>query len=242
MLNHTPQLQKSSKGFNLIEMAIVLLIISALLGGLLVSIGSTREINNRNAAETTMEDISEALYGFAQATGRLPCPATPTSAGVEDPVGGGNCARDYGFVPAATLGLSGPVNGDSLLMDDWLNPYRYSVSSALGNSYTTANFGGLTIAQLANSADLRVCSAPDCATVLANNLPAVIISLGANWASFTSAEEVENSGERTVSGYRLPDDTDFVSTGYNETLFDDLLNWVSPNILVSRLIAAGQRP
>ncbi|MFT6058124.1 MAG: hypothetical protein ACJAS2_002417 [Pseudohongiellaceae bacterium] len=77
---------------------------------------------------------------------------------------------------------------------------------------------------------------------MANDLPAVVLSLGADWASFSSTDEVENSGELLVSGYRMNNDNIFVSTGYIEDSFDDILNWVSPSILISRLIAAGRLP
>lgn len=241
MLKPNLLFKKTSKGFSLIEMAIVLLIVSTLLGGLLVSISTTREVGNRNSSKATIDGIVEALYGFAQATGRLPCPATATSDGVEVcPVAAPASGR-HGFVPSATLGLSGPLNSDNLLMDDWLGAYRYSVSTVFTNNFTT-NISARDIGQLINDADLQVCDVPACTNVLGDNLPAVVLSLGANWSAFTSTNEVENSGEVTTSGYRMPNDTTFVSTGYIEDSFDDILGWVSPSILISRLVAAGQLP
>lgn len=242
MLTQERLFKSSESGFSLIEMAIVLLIVSTMVGGLLISLSSTREISDRNSAETTLDEITEALYGFVQASGRLPCPATVTSNGIESPVGGGVCTLANGFVPTATLGLNGALNSDNLLMDSWLNAYRYSVSRAQANAYTSANLGGLTSGQLLGGADLRVCDVAVCTNVLADDLPAVVLSLGKNWAGFSSANEVENSGEATVSGYRMNNDNNFVSTGYVEESFDDILNWISPSILVSRLIAAGRLP
>lgn len=235
MLKRSDFSTRTSQGFSLIEMAIVLLIVSALLGGLLISIGTTREINNRNAAEADIAEIVEALYGFAQATGRLPCPATAASNGVEV------CPTAHGFVPSATLGLSGRLNADNLLIDDWLGAYRYSVSTVLANAFTT-NMSTRPINQLITGADLQICDVPACTNVLADNLPAVVLSLGKNWADFNSTNEVENSGEATVSGYRMPTDTTFISTGYIEDSFDDIISWVSPSVLISRLVAAGQLP
>ncbi|MFT4888059.1 MAG: prepilin-type N-terminal cleavage/methylation domain-containing protein [Pseudohongiellaceae bacterium] len=242
MLTQKRLFKPNGSGFSLIEMAIVLLIVSTMLGGLLMSLSTTREISSRNSTEATLDEIAEALYGFAQASGRLPCPATAGSNGLEAPAGGGNCTRANGFVPSATLGLKGPLNNDNLLMDSWLSAYRYSVSTALGNAYTSTNFGGRTVGELVNGADLQVCDEPACTNLLANDLPAVVLSLGADWASFSSTDEVENSGELLVSGYRMNNDNIFVSTGYIEDSFDDILNWVSPSILISRLIAAGRLP
>lgn len=228
-------------GFSLIETAIVMVIIGALLGGLLVSLSSTQEINFRSDAENQVDEILEALYGFAQANGRLPCPATATSNGAEAPAGGGACTEQYGFVPSATLGLSGAVNTDTLLVDPWLSPYRYNVTTANGNAFTTA--GGMRATGMAALApDLRVCTDAACGTVVASNLPAVVLSLGADWANFSGAEEVENSGETTRAGYRHANNTDFAVSTYVEDTYDDILVWMSANILYTRMISAGQLP
>ncbi len=228
-------------GFSLIEMAIVMVIVGALLGGLLVSLSSTQEINDRDDATDQVNEILEALYGFAQANGRLPCPATAASGGMEVPAGGGNCAQEYGFVPSATLGLSGTTNNDYLLVDPWLSPYRYNVTAANGNAFTTA--GGMQTAGIAALApDFRVCTDAACGTVLASALPAVVLSLGPDWENFSSADEVENSGEVTINGYRQANNADFVSATYIVDEFDDTIRWMSPNILYARLISAGQLP
>lgn len=224
-------------------MAIVLVIVSTLLGGLLISLSQTQEMNNRRNAEAKLDDIVEALYGYAQATGRLPCPATPTSNGAEVPVGGGACTEEHGLVPSATLGLSGALDINGLLMDKWLGAYRYSVSDSNGDAFTTSNgIRGVGIAAMAPT--FRVCDAAACGTVIADAVPVVIMSLGADWVDFTGADvdETENSGERTLNGYRLPNDDDFVQSAYIEDTFDDLVTWISPGILFTRMIAAGQLP
>ncbi len=119
---------KRSYGFSLVEMAIVLVIIGLLAGGILLPISeqlqNTRLIDNKNQMET----IKEALIGFAVANGRLPCPATATSDGLEAPQGGGRCTATHGFIPYQSLGLSGQFNEDSLYADPWNNPYGYSVT------------------------------------------------------------------------------------------------------------------
>jgi len=236
-------------GFSLLEMAVVLLIVSALLGGLLVSLSTTRDLNDRNEAENQLDVIVEALYGFAQAQGRLPCPATDTSNGAEAPLGGGACTLGggipvaSGFVPASTLGISGPTNSDGLLIDPWNNPYRYSVTEANGNAFTTTNsMRTVGIATLAP--DLRVCDSAACTNTVASAVPVVVLSMGPDWGDFTGADAdaTENAGERTVAGYRHGNDRDFVSSGYIEDVFDDVITWISPNILYTRMISAGQLP
>jgi hypothetical protein len=74
--------------------------------------------------------------------------------------------------------------------------------------------------------------------------------MGKNWATFTSADELGNAGEggASVGGgpsgitYRIANNLDFVSAGYSEVNFDDSLTWISPNILYTKMIAAGQLP
>jgi prepilin-type N-terminal cleavage/methylation domain-containing protein len=242
-------------GFTLVEMAIVMVIVGLMLGGLMMSLSQTTENTRRNDAQTQLAEIVEALYGYAQANGRLPCPATPASTGAEaqTPPGSGVCTRQHGFVPSATLGLKGAVNADGLLLDPWNNPFRYSVTTANSlpspypNAFTTTNrMKTATMAVLAP--DLRICRQAACTNIISSTIPAVILSMGKNWASFTSADERANAGETTVTGgptgavYRIANNNDFVSTSYNETTFDDLITWISPNILYTKMIAAGKLP
>ncbi len=234
-------------GFTLVEMAIVMVIISLMLSGLMMSLSQTTENTRRSDVQAQLAEITEALYGYAQANGRLPCPAIPTSNGTELPVGGGACALQHGFVPSATLGLRGTVNADGLLLDPWNNPLRYTVTTANSNAFTTTNrMQTLTMAAL--TPDLRICREAACSNVIANTIPVVILSMGKNWPDFTSADEVANAGETTAGGgpsgtvYRIASNRDFVSAGYNETAFDDLITWISPHILYARMITAGKLP
>jgi len=229
-----------SSGFSILEMAIVMVIVGTLLGGLLVSFSSVEERNRRTDAKNTLEEIKEALYGFAQINGRLPCPAIPASTGTASPVIAGACAQQHGFVPWATLGLSGAINGDNLLIDGWLSPYRYSITTANAAAFTNQISAVTPLANLAP--DLQICDSAACGTILINSAPAVIYSLGADWDTFTSVDEVENSGEITTAGYRMANDLQFVSTGYIEDAFDDIIIWISPSILYTKMIAAGQLP
>jgi type II secretory pathway pseudopilin PulG len=237
-------------GFSLIETAIVLLIVSLALGGLVVTLGQSAENSRRAEAQLQIRRIEEALIGYAQSTGRLPCPSSTTSRGAEDPIGGGNCAQWHGLIPAQTLGLSGPTNADGFLLDPWGNPYRYSVASlntpASGRAFTSNTGLSWTFSNnnpLAASADLlRICPDSVCATPLADGIPAMVLSMGSNWATFTSAQEVTNAGGVTIGAYRFSANNTFVSMPFSDQQFDDIIVWVSPNILYSRLINSGLLP
>jgi len=83
--------------------------------------------------------------------------------------------------------------------------------------------------------------------------PFVLLSMGKNWNQAAPAgDELENSGSTEVTGtsgtkYLLKNvaagETTFVRRreGFGDD-FDDVVRWVSPNILYSRMIQAGQLP
>ncbi|MDH3387030.1 MAG: type II secretion system GspH family protein, partial [Gammaproteobacteria bacterium] len=118
---------RNQHGFTLVEIAIVLLIVTILLGYTVAMFPRQQELKQYRAADQEMDRILDAIIGFAQVNGRLPCPAIPASAGVES-YGAPDCTDYGGFVPINTLGLTGRVNEDTLLLDPWGNPYRYYVT------------------------------------------------------------------------------------------------------------------
>ncbi|MDV7391433.1 type II secretion system protein, partial [Arthrospira platensis SPKY1] len=78
-----------SRGFTLVELAMVLVILALLGSALLVPLGSRIEARDRQLSLDRLHDIQHALIGFALIHGRLPCPsseADPTSPlyGLED--------------------------------------------------------------------------------------------------------------------------------------------------------------
>ncbi len=108
-------------GFTLVEIAVVMVVIALLLGGLLVPLSAQVELRRTSDTQKYLDEIRETLIGFAVSNGRLPCPATAVSAGVESPSGGGACTNNYnGFVPAATLGLA-VVDDQGFAIDPWGN-------------------------------------------------------------------------------------------------------------------------
>jgi prepilin-type N-terminal cleavage/methylation domain-containing protein len=242
-------------GFTLVEMAIVMVIVGLMLSGLMMSLSQTTENTRRSDAKAQLSEVEEALYGYAQANGRMPCPAIPNPTapalpGAESPMGGGFCTRQHGFVPSATLGVKGAVNADGLLLDPWGNPLRYSVTSTLGTWDFTTTGRMKTVGIGSLHPDLKACKDAACANVIVDKIPAVVLSMGKNWATFSSADELGNAGEggTSVGGgpsgitYRIANNLNFVSADYSEVNFDDTLTWISPNILYTRMIAAGQLP
>ena len=144
-------------GFSLVELAIVLLIVALLIGGMLVPLSAQRDIQNINDTQRQLASINEALLGFAADQRRLPCPAIPNTTGIENPVGGGACTNNFdGFLPAITLGLSS-TDAQGYAIDAWGNRIRYSVTNVNTNAFTTS--GGMQTAwSVGLTPDLRVCN------------------------------------------------------------------------------------
>jgi len=141
-------MELGQKGFTLVEIAIVLLIVAVLLGYTVALFPKQQELKKYRAAEQEMDQVIGAIVGFAQVNGRLPCPAIPTTAGDEDGGGGADCNNFGGFVPVNTLGITGRLNADSLLLDPWGNPYRYYV--------TDNDFNGAGGSDFVRSGEMRV--------------------------------------------------------------------------------------
>lgn len=244
----------AQRGFTLIELAIVLFIVALLLGGMLLPLAGQQDIRNYGDTQKTLVEARDALYGFAMANDRLPCPASSTSNGVEDPVGGGACNHPYdGFYPAATVGLA-PIDAQGYLLDGWGgesdNRVRYAISTANSNAFSTAS-GMKTTGMTTLAPDLRICNtgvgmvnpgtaAAACATTtsLATDAVAVIYSLGKNAGSGgAGTEESHNPNPRaTVTADRA-----FINAPQSSA-FDDQMVWVSKNTLFNHLVAAGRLP
>lgn len=231
----------------MVEMAIVLVILGFVISAMLLPISAQREQNFRLQTDNQLVTAQTALIGFAQRWGRLPCPATDASNGLEDPVGGSTstvaCTVEDGqdgFLPAVTLGIR-PVNSDGYAVDGWGNPIRYAVTQtdadgAGGADFTTINeMNKVTIASL--NPDLRVYdnSGNFPGTYLINNAVAVVYSTGQNGPTAVGDDEEDNlDGDRDFFS-RVP--TDAAAAG---GFFDDHVIWISPYILYNAMIEAGQ--
>lgn len=246
----------------MVELAIVVLVMGLLLGGLMMPLSVQRENARIRDGQELLETARLAIEGFAIVNGALPCPATPASNGTAANNAGG-CVVQHGFVPATTLDLNGNRNDDNLLLDPWGAPLRYSVASSDVNGDGTWDFvtpGEMRIVTMPLlDPELVVCSTAtgstptacgSANTTLSDRAPAVMYSIGKDWASFSSADQLENTGATLGGGpsgsnYAIASDDVFVQTGRSDLAgseFDDLVVWIPANALYARLVQAGQLP
>ena len=236
---------KRIRGFSLIELAIVLVIVTLLIGGLAVPL--TAQIQARRIAETkkTLEEAREAIVGYAMThtvddgdpdTPRrpyLPCPDGDGD-GIENRNPAGDCAQQMGWFPWVTLGTAEK--------DAWGNRLRYATHNDLTDSTQGFHAGS---APLPNDPRWnQVCSNQNCPNVdVAANVPVVLISHGPNgWGALnisgstltnpTSPNELKNIDWDRLFVSRTP-----IQAG-DANEFDDLVTWLSFNVLVNRVCPA----
>lgn len=102
-------MQRSDKGFTLLELSIVLVIISVVMGGAMVLFNQSIDVQQAKETQFKMAAIKKALQDYRQMYNRLPCPADATQAmdatssnyfGVEAANSSGTCS---GGTPAANF-------------------------------------------------------------------------------------------------------------------------------------------
>lgn len=194
-----------SVGFTLAEMAIVLLVVGLLLGGMLSTVST--QIDGRNNRDTLarLEQIKEALIGFAQANGRLPCSADGTlatgaaGAGVEPAMVSNACPTlaKYAVLPWITLGL--PET------DVWGRRFTYFVDASFADLNAkltwTAACGAAPVPVPVAPTSFALCSTGSLSVVTktpsnktptpTSGIPAVIISHGRNgYGAYTSSGQL----------------------------------------------------
>jgi type II secretory pathway pseudopilin PulG len=222
-------------GFTLIEIAIAMAALMLLAAVLLTPITTQITQSKITHARADLDQINEALIGYAlaQAKPRLPCPDT-TGDGLEDPCSGtASTESTGGNIPWATLNVAAA--------DPWGQRYQYRVNnaytaSAAGFNLNTAPSGAACNPPGGASGFIKVCADAACASILANGVPALLFSRGANGASAPAgADEREN----------IDGDCLFISRTYSAAAgneFDDLVTWVSPGILIGRMVSAQKLP
>jgi prepilin-type N-terminal cleavage/methylation domain-containing protein len=223
---------KRARGFTLVELAVVLAIFALLLSIMVIPLGT--QVDQQRIAETErqLSAVHEALLGFAIANGRLPCPANgaiaagTAGAGTENKPGTA-CAAAEGVLPWATLGVPE--------LDAWGWRLTYRVTAAFADD---AAAGAQATLLITDSGNITV---TDGAANIATGLAAVVVSHGKNGLGAFRPEGTQIAGAAGNELENANGNGTFVSQ-IHAPAFDDLIVWVSPNVLKSRLVAANRLP
>ena len=235
-------------GFSLAELAIVLVIVSLMSSGLLLSLSSQRHHTENKDVQRQQETMIDAVLGFAMATGRLPCPADPTLATAS---GAGNekfactltdptcttsdrlCKLEHGVTPWVTLGLQET--------DPWGNRFTYFVGREFSNPITQAEKDTGLRTRFTLDTTGRAKIEDGSGLTVASEIPAVIVSHGhrgiGSYQSTGLQLGVANGDELTNTNATLT----FITHTPTDT-FDDLVTWINPSILKSKMVAVGKLP
>ena len=233
----------TQRGFTLIEMAIVLVIITILIGGLAMPLSA--QIQARRIAETkkTLEDAREAILGFAMINDgspstnrRLPCPDIEGDGTESLNISDSECAQSSGFLPWVDLGVAN--------QDAWGNRLRYEVDRDLADPGK-----GFATSVTSSFPPLTVCQTNTCATTVAGNLAFVLVSHGPNGWGAQNINSAPGSLQAAPTGLDEVDnldDSDQIYVSRSATKpdtangeFDDLLVWFSYPQLVARVCPTG---
>ena len=235
---YMPSRQRQS-GFTIVEIAIVLLVVGLMIGGLVAPLSS--QLEQRRVGETVraMDEAKEALMGYALRNGYLPCPAISAADGRQDRSGSA-CNKRFGYLPWATLGVG--------RLDGWGRVLAYSVTPAFADStafFTLTTKRDITIATRGAGGELVPSTEVE-------DIPAAILSFGRNGYGGTSDQNTRildagnnNIDEKTnlqsggVALVSRAASTDARGAGGE---FDDIVVWISPNILYNRMVAAQKLP
>lgn len=224
-------------------MAIVLVIIGLMVGGLLMPLSTQVENTRRNETEKVLDELKEAVIGFAIVNGRLPCPDKMAAGGgpgavndgQQDINGAGVCSVLEGNLPWVDLGTAE--------MDSWGTRYRYRVTSNFADDTPGTGCGVATAGvsfELCSQGNITVLDEAGGANV-ATQLPAVILSHARNGLNVVSNNETENTdADATFVSRVYTDNSDVISNP--QGVYDDLVVWITPNILFNRMVTAGRLP
>jgi prepilin-type N-terminal cleavage/methylation domain-containing protein len=230
------------RGFSLVEMAIVLVIVGLLVSAFLVPLSVQRDLKDYAETQKRIEEIKESLIGYALTHGYLPCPAISAINGAEDRTAAiCTSGKRAGFLPWAELGVP--------KLDNWGHLYRYSVTPGYTSSLAKVTLSPLTPADIT----IRTRDSLGNLVDLTNTgvVPFAVVSMGKNGlgatnddgtisldTSATNTDEDSNAGGTTVFVNRIFSSNKTFGGGE----FDDLVTWAPSGVYVSRLVQANQLP
>jgi prepilin-type N-terminal cleavage/methylation domain-containing protein len=262
---------KQTQGFSLLEVAVVMIIMAILITAIGIPLATQLDQQKTKDTEKQLELVKEAIYGFAMANGRLPCPASASSAGQErfcsvdsaaacgaaQPAysANGRCFTSSsvppvdGFVPTATLGLA-PVDSGGFMQDGWADGtaarrLRYATSTNTVGVVTNVltQTDGIKSATMAS-----VAGAASFFYICAPGLTTVsTTNCGTaqeltRLAPFVVYSLGKDAGSATFDSANNQNNDIVFTSGGQTAGFDDIVTWGSLNTLFARMVQAGKLP
>ncbi|MGH8582379.1 MAG: type II secretion system protein, partial [Gammaproteobacteria bacterium] len=210
------------------------------LGGLLGPMSVRVEQQERTKTQALLEEIKEALLGYAAINGVLPCPTIqgdPANAGYgvaappPCPVGGPVGVTD-GILPWKTLGVS-PTDAwgrpRTAPTDPWRGYWRYRVDQNFALPLTP-----ITLTTLPTDSLEVQDAAGNKLTTTAEPPIAIIFSAGGQDRD-NPPDLKDEDGQNAVYD-------NIYEAGLFGPNFDDMTTWLSRPLLFNRMIAAGRLP
>ena len=208
-------------------MAIVLIILGLIISALLVPLGAQIDMRNYSDSRARLEQIREAIYGYAIINGTLPCPTTTANPADNINYGHGDatCALTAaaGVLPWKDLGI--------LEVDSWGTPRTSTTNPWLGYWTYRVDPAFTTVFSLTTSAshiDIHKSDGTSL-TIAAERAVAIVCTTGKN-----RIPDGQNANFETVSPI-YEDDA-------QSPTFDDICIWITRPSLFNRMVAAGKLP
>jgi prepilin-type N-terminal cleavage/methylation domain-containing protein len=240
---------KHARGFTLIELAIVLVIVTILIGGLAVPLSAQIQARRIGETKKTLEEAREAIFGYAMthptgAAGNLYLPCPDRDGDGHEDRSGTECMVFEGLLPWIDLGTAP--------QDAWGNRLRYAVIKDLAANDPVDTAKGISVVPPTNSlvspSPLVICTTHTCTTAspdVANGVAFVLISHGpSGWgarsvngttlAGPSGPDETENLDSDQIYVSRTPTQSSAASGE-----FDDLLTWTAFSQLVAKVCPTG---
>lgn len=218
-----------SKGFTLVEMAIVLIIVGLLISAFLAPLSAQRDLKDYTETKNRLEQVREALYGYAIINGSLPCPTTTADPTDNINYGHRNATCPLtavaGVLPWKDLGV---MEVDSwgiqraLTADPWTGYWVYRVDPAFTTAFSLTTTAGII--------DVRKSDGTTSLTIAAERAAAVICTTGKNRAA-----DGQNASFETASPVIYQED-------FQSPTFDDMCIWITRPSLFNRMVSAGKLP